>query len=433
MITEFHSVIRSTPDSAARGSYYSTDNMPLSTSGYSNMETNAPYRNPEYSSSQWLEKQQSSSRRSKFIVIGSIVTVLVLIAVGVAVGVVVSKNNSSNKSSSSSSSSDTSGAVKPTDPSDPSTFVKNDKLKHSFYGLAYTPSGSQMPACGNSLDAVIEDIQLLSQLTSRIRLYGADCNQTALVLDAISRTKVNMTVYLGNYNIPTDSAPYERQRDAIMDAIKTYGADHVAGVTVGNEYMLNFLTGQGAEDPNSAIGNAGAQLLIPNITDTRNALTALSLDKTIPVGTADAGSFFNNEVLAAVDYGMSNVHPWFANVSIDQAADWTNQFFQENNVIVANSLPNKPQMFIAETGWPTKSSDAGNASNGPSTASVENLQKFLDTFVCQANQNGTGYFYFEYFDEQWKDDQFGGVEGWWGLFNKDKTLKDITIPDCLID
>ena len=115
----------------------------------------------------------------------------------------------------------------------------------------------------------------------------------------------------------------------------------------------------------------------------------------LPVGTADAGSFFNNEVLAAVDYGMSNVHPWFANVSIDQAAGWTADFFQENNVVVAQSLPNKPEMFIAETGWPSESSDAGNENNGPSIASVPNLQKFLDTFVCQANQNGTGYFYFE--------------------------------------
>ena len=32
---------------------------------------------------------------------------------------------------------------------------------------------------------VTEDIQLLSQLTPRIRIYGADCNQTALVLQAI--------------------------------------------------------------------------------------------------------------------------------------------------------------------------------------------------------------------------------------------------------
>lgn len=44
----------------------------------------------------------------------------------------------------------------------------------------------------------------------------------------------------------------------------------------------------------------------------------------------------------------------------------------------------------------------GNESNGPSTASIPNLQEFLDTFVCQANNNGTGYFYFEFFDEIWK-------------------------------
>ncbi len=50
-----------------------------------------------------------------------------------------------------------------------------------------------------------------------------------------------MTVYLGNYNIPTDPAPYERQRDAIKDALVTFGTDHVAGITVGNEFMLKYV------------------------------------------------------------------------------------------------------------------------------------------------------------------------------------------------
>ena len=43
--------------------------------------------------------------------------------------------------------------------------------------------------------------------------------------------------------------------------------------------------------------------------------------------------------------------------------------------------------------------------NGASTASIPNLQEFLDTYVCQANKNGTGYFYFEAFDEKWKVSQ----------------------------
>ena len=154
---------------------------------------------------------------------------------------------------------------------------------------------------------------------------------------------------------------------------------------------------------------------------------------------------------------MANVHPWFANVSIDDAASWITTFFQQNDVDTANSLPNKPSMSIAETGmqklsrcfdksivqqiqqagqqyvlWLAfeaafsfslhllfqKSSDAGNANNGPSVASVANLQTFIDTFVCQANSAGTQYFFFEFADEDWKDQQFGGVEGWWGLFNQ---------------
>ena len=113
-------------------------------------------------------------------------------------------------------------------------------------------------------------------------------------------------MYLGNYNVPTDGgAAYVRQRDTIKDALQTYGVDHVLGVTVGNEFMLNYLTDNGGGDsPNGDVGNAGAQLLIPNITDTRSMIEGLNLGKTIQVGTADAGSFFNNEVLEQVDYGV---------------------------------------------------------------------------------------------------------------------------------
>ncbi len=50
-----------------------------------------------------------------------------------------------------------------------------------------------------------------------------------------------MGVYLGIYNVPTDGgAAYVRQRDTIVDALKTYGTDHVLGITVGNEFMLKF-------------------------------------------------------------------------------------------------------------------------------------------------------------------------------------------------
>ena len=73
-------------------------------------------------------------------IIGGAITVVAIIVVAVAVAVTVSK--------------------KQTDPNDPSTFEKDPRLHQSFYGLAYTPEGSQLPNCGAKLSDVITDIQV---------------------------------------------------------------------------------------------------------------------------------------------------------------------------------------------------------------------------------------------------------------------------------
>ena len=53
---------------------------------------------------------------------------------------------------------------------------------------------------------------------------------------------MKMDVYLGNYPQPDDNGTeYQKQKVAIVDAIKTYGTDNIAGVTVGNEFMLKFV------------------------------------------------------------------------------------------------------------------------------------------------------------------------------------------------
>jgi exo-beta-1,3-glucanase (GH17 family) len=223
--------------------------------------------------------------------------------------------------------------------------------------MAYTPVGSQIPGCGNTQAAVIQDIQIMSQLTKRVRLYGADCNQSALVLEAIVQTKVNMTVWLANYPIATDNGTaYERQRNEIQQALQSYPTDLVAGIIVGNEFMLNYVTDNNISDNdiNSAPANVGAAILVGFIQDTRTMLQGMNLGS-IPVGNSDAGSYFNNEVLEASDFGMANVHPWFADVTIQVSAAWTYEFFQQNDVDLAANLTNKPTMYIAETGWPTVS------------------------------------------------------------------------------
>ena len=78
---------------------------------------------------------------------------------------VSNKNRTSSSTSNSTSSGNTTSPVQQDDPNDPSTFKKDDRLKQSFYGLAYSPNGVIYPACGAALPDVITDIQLMSQLT----------------------------------------------------------------------------------------------------------------------------------------------------------------------------------------------------------------------------------------------------------------------------
>lgn len=47
-----------------------------------------------------------------------------------------------------------------------------------------------------------------------------------------------MTVWLGVY-IGDNATVNEDQKQTTLDVLQKYGADHVSGVTVGNEYILN--------------------------------------------------------------------------------------------------------------------------------------------------------------------------------------------------
>ncbi|EIW67611.1 hypothetical protein TREMEDRAFT_33542, partial [Tremella mesenterica DSM 1558] len=248
-------------------------------------------------------------------------------------------------------------------------------------------------------------------------------------LQAIQDTKTNLTVWPAIY-VDSNETAYEAQVTALSDALTTYGVDNVEGVIVGNEYILNTA---GSSTNTSASYLTAVETITSKVADVKSKLSALSLSKTLQVGTADAGSILSTTLAEGIDFYMANVHPYFGSVAIQDAATWTTEFFGNFDTSVAATASNQPASFIAETGWPTQSMDKKDASDGAGSpqgdASVANLQTFLDTFVCQATTNGSAYFYFEAFDEPWKA-QFGGVEPYWGLFDSDRNLKKITIPQC---
>lgn len=87
------------------------------------------------------------------------VCIAALVIVGVVVGVVVAtKKTSSTRSTTGASSNSTASPnspVKQTDPNDPSKFTKDPDLHQAFWGMAYTPAGSQLPDCGNNIGGII--------------------------------------------------------------------------------------------------------------------------------------------------------------------------------------------------------------------------------------------------------------------------------------
>lgn len=131
------------------------------------------------------------------------------------------------------------------------------------------------------------------------------------------------------------------------------------------------------------------------------------------------------------------MHPWFGEVPIDQAAGWVWSYTANQEPASALQASNSPELYIAETGWPSGANATQFETLGAAQAGIPELNTFLADYVCQANANITAgdkfskYFFFEFSDETWKDAMYGGVEAHWGLFNANRTLKaGLTLPNC---
>ena len=120
-----------------------------------------------------------------------------------------------------------------------------------------------------------------------------------MILQGIQDAQVNITSWLGVY-VDGNDTTWERQMGDTLSAIKTYGTDHISGIIVGNEYILD-----------QSASAASYSLIEEKVATFRTALDALDLSKTLSVGTADAGSVMSKALDSHLDFSMANVHPWF--------------------------------------------------------------------------------------------------------------------------
>lgn len=119
---------------------------------------------------------------------------------------------------------------------------------------------------------------------------------------------------------------------------------------------------------------------------------------------------------AEVDFLGVHTYPAWEGRTIDEALAFT----IENIEGVHAALPDKP-IAVLEAGWATVASEFGDR------ASEANQARHYDELQKWATATNTTVFFFEAFDEPWKGDPNNplGAEKHWGLFNVDRTPKEV--------
>ena len=348
--------------------------------------------------SEWLSRQTTGNNKMRWVV-GFVIALVVVLAIlgGILGGVLGSRSAASSRGGTEGdrthNANDDTAANGDLDKESAEIkgLMNNADLHKVFPAMDYTPWGTQYPLCLTyppSQNNITRDMAVLSQLTNTVRLYGTDCNQTEMVLHSIDRLGLtSMRVWLGVW-IETNTTTNDRQLEKMYKVLKDT-SDHSVfkGVIVGNEALYR-----------AGLDKAASQQdLIEVLTEVKSNFTSLGYD--LPVATSDLGDNWNGPLVQAVDAVMSNIHPFFAGVPVDEAAGWTWNFWQMKDAPLTKGT-DKPQI-ISETGWPSGGgNDCGTLTTkcatpeSGSVAGVDEMNIFMDDFVCQALDNGTDYFWF---------------------------------------
>ena len=359
---------------------------------------------PGEGSSEWLTQQKTGKKKLKWI-IGIIIAICIIGGVvgGVLGGILPKKGNSSGDSEDKSNADGPGEEIQDADEdqevngdlgkdsAEIKALMDNPDLHKVFPGIDYTPWGTQYPLCLTyppSQNNVTRDMAILSQMTNVVRLYGTDCNQTQMVLHAIDRLELtDMKLWMGVW-IDTNTTTNDRQLEQMYDILDSVDDISVfKGVIVGNEFLF-----RGHQTQESL------QTLSNYLNGVKTKFADLDID--LPVATSDLGDAWTESLAKISDAVMSNVHPFFGGMPVDEAAAWTVEFWGGHNKPLTDGT-NK-ENIIAEVGWPTGGGNYCNPNpcekkTDGSVAGIKELNKFMEDWICPALENGTNYFWYVMF------------------------------------
>jgi exo-beta-1,3-glucanase (GH17 family) len=314
-----------------------------------------------------------------------------------------------------------------------------------------------------TLDELKEDMKLLSAMGSQfIRTYKVHFPQASNILKAISILKMEdpnfeMYVMLGAWinckNAWTDQEPDHNQESEsneteIEEVVRLANQypDIVKVIAVGNEAMVKWATSYYVQP----------DVILKWVNHLQNLKKQDNLNKDLWITSSDnfaswggGDSTYHNQTLEllikAVDYVSLHTYPmhdthynpdfWgilksekdLADIEkIDKAMERALKYAQkqfQNTVDYIRRVDIQKDIHIGETGWASASN--GHYGSVGSKATDEYKQAVYYKLIRNwTNEKEISCFYFEAFDEPWKDgNNPGGSENHFGLFSVDGQAK----------
>ena len=238
-------------------------------------------------------------------------------------------------------------------------------------------------------EQINEDVFLCNKIAGKVRTYGVD-PQLEKIVDFCY--DYGLDCYVGSwFNQGDSSGDQATVNTLIRIANKDY--DTTKAVIVGNEFLLN---------------NGGLESRLLGL------ISNVKQGTSVPVSAGETWSTWRDHpnLANAVDFLGIHVHPYWENISIDNAAQYVVDRYNQ----IKTQYPGK-KVVVLETGWPQHGNTLGAA-----VPSAENQRKFIADFTTLAKQNNIEYTLFEAFDEPWKL-KYNPCEDSWGVFYEDRTLK----------
>jgi exo-beta-1,3-glucanase (GH17 family) len=238
-----------------------------------------------------------------------------------------------------------------------------------------------------SFDQIRNLIARIGPYCEGIRTFG--CSLGVEYTPEIAKT-FGLKVAVGIW-IDDNDATNQQEIDATIEIADKGHADLVI---VGSEVLLR--------------GTLTAEELIGYINDVKARVS-------VPVTTADVyGELLANPaVMAACDKILYNHYPYWEGILVDNAV---RQIHQQHQQML--SVANGKEVIVSEVGWPSDGDTIGQA-----VASPTNASSFFLSFVTWANSENVDYFWFEAFDEPWKETNEGPQGSKWGNFTSALVLK----------